>query len=73
MAFLRLSAEPEFTAPVRMMFPSIYGLAMQKKFVFGGASSDDSMLNGKVRDLAIRDAVDHCVDGINNGAWRPAK
>jgi len=24
-------------------------------------------------DLAIREAVDHLVDGINNGAWRPAK
>jgi curli biogenesis system outer membrane secretion channel CsgG len=40
---------------------------------FGGTASYDSTLNGKVMDLAIREAVDHLVDGINSGAWRPAK
>ncbi|MRT26036.1 hypothetical protein GJV14_18965 [Enterobacteriaceae bacterium RIT697] len=40
---------------------------------FGGTASYDSTLNGKVMDLAIREAVDHLVDGINSGAWRPEK
>jgi hypothetical protein len=29
-------------------------------------------LNGKVLDLAIRDAVNNLVSGIDSGAWRPA-
>jgi len=39
---------------------------------FGGTASYDSTLNGKVLDLAIREAVDRLVDGIAQGAWQPA-
>jgi curli biogenesis system outer membrane secretion channel CsgG len=50
-----------------------YQLSAREIIGFGGTSSYDSTLNGKVMDLAIREAVDHLVDGINNGAWRPTK
>jgi curli biogenesis system outer membrane secretion channel CsgG len=30
-------------------------------------------LNGKVLDLAIREAVNRLVDGIEQGAWKPVK
>ena len=36
------------------------------------AGADDSTLNGKVLDLAIREAVDGLVKGIEAGAWRPS-
>jgi len=39
---------------------------------FGGSSGYDSTLNGKVLDLAIREAVDRLVDAITQGAWQPA-
>jgi len=38
---------------------------------FGGAAGYDSTLNGKVLDLAIREAVDRVVEGIEHGAWQP--
>ena len=38
---------------------------------FGGTASYDSTLNGKVLDLAIREAVNRLVDGIESGAWKP--
>lgn len=38
---------------------------------FGGSAGYDSTLNGKVLDLAIREAVDRLVDGITQGAWAP--
>jgi len=40
---------------------------------FGGTASYDSTLNGKVLDLAIREAVDHLVAGITQGAWQPVQ
>lgn len=40
---------------------------------FGSTASYDSTLNGKVLDLAIREAVNNLVSGIENGAWQPAK
>lgn len=40
---------------------------------FGGTASYDSTLNGKVLDLAIREAVNNLVNGIETGAWRPAQ
>jgi curli biogenesis system outer membrane secretion channel CsgG len=40
---------------------------------FGGTASYDSTLNGKVMDLAIREAVNHLVSGIESGAWRAVK
>ncbi len=49
-----------------------YQLSNREIIGFGGTASYDSTLNGKVLDLAIRDAVNHLVDGIQSGAWRPA-
>ena len=48
-----------------------YSLSNREVVGFGGTASYDSTLNGKVLDLAIREAVDRLVDGIEAGAWRP--
>ena len=39
---------------------------------FGSSSSYDSTLNGKVLDLAIREAVDGLTNAIDSGIWKPA-
>lgn len=49
-----------------------YALSNREVVGFGGTASYDSTLNGKVLDLAIREAVDALVAGIDRGAWRPA-
>lgn len=38
---------------------------------FGSTASHDSTLNDKVLDLAIREAVNNLVSGIESGSWRP--
>lgn len=48
-----------------------YSLSEREVIGFGGASGYDSTLNGKVLELAIRDAVNNLVSGIDGGAWRP--
>lgn len=48
-----------------------YSLSNREVVGFGGTASYDSTLNGKVLDLAIRQAVDGLVNGIEAGAWRP--
>ncbi|CAM8654388.1 Curli production assembly/transport component CsgG [Comamonadaceae bacterium] len=48
-----------------------YSLSEREVIGFGGASGYDSTLNGKVLELAIRDAVNSLVSGIDGGAWRP--
>src|SRR5262249_5278955 len=50
-----------------------YALSNREVLGFGGTASYDSTLNGKVLDLAIRDAVDHLVDGMANGGWSAAR
>ncbi|BEV72157.1 MULTISPECIES: CsgG/HfaB family protein [unclassified Paludibacterium] len=50
-----------------------YKLSNREVLGFGGTASYDSTLNGKVLDLAIREAVNRLVDGIQSGAWQPAK
>lgn len=50
-----------------------YALSNREVIGFGGTASYDSTLNGKVMDLAIREAVNHLVSGIESGAWRAAK
>ena len=50
-----------------------YSLSNREVIGFGGTASYDSTLNGKVLDLAIREAVNNLVNGIDSGAWRPAK
>ncbi len=49
-----------------------YALSNREIVGTGGTAGYDSTLNGKVLDLAIREAVNHLVDGIESGAWRPA-
>jgi curli biogenesis system outer membrane secretion channel CsgG len=50
-----------------------YELSHREILGFGGTASYDSTLNGKVLDLAIRDAVDRLVDGqaqgLIKGSW----
>lgn len=49
-----------------------YQLSNREVIGFGGTASYDSTLNGKVLDLAIREAVDRLGEGIDNGAFKPA-
>ena len=49
-----------------------YSLSEREFIGFGSTAGYDATLNGKVLDLAIRDAVNNLVSGIENGAWRPA-
>lgn len=49
-----------------------YSLSDREIVGFGTRSGYDSTLNGKVLDLAIREAVDKLVIGIEQGAWQPA-
>ncbi len=48
-----------------------YSLSNREVLGFGGTASYDSTLNGKVLDLAIREAVSRLVDGIESGKWKP--
>jgi curli biogenesis system outer membrane secretion channel CsgG len=49
-----------------------YSLSEREVIGFGGTAGYDSTLNGKVLDLAIREAVNGLVVGIDSGTWRPA-
>lgn len=49
-----------------------YALSNREIIGFGGTASYDSTLNGKVLDLAIREAVNNLVAGIESGAWNPS-
>ncbi len=48
-----------------------YSLSNREIIGFGGTASYDATLTGKVLDLAIREAVNNLVAGIESGAWRP--
>lgn len=48
-----------------------YELSSREVVGFGGTSGYDSTLNGKVLDLAIREAVDRLTEAIDSGAWKP--
>ena len=49
-----------------------YSLSNREVIGFGSTASYDSTLNGKVLDLAIREAVDNFVGGVESGALRLA-
>ncbi len=49
-----------------------YALSNREVIGFGGTAGYDSTLNGKVLDLAIREAVTRLVEGMDRGQW-PAK
>jgi curli biogenesis system outer membrane secretion channel CsgG len=48
-----------------------YALSNREVIGFGGTASYDSTLNGKVLDLAIREAVNRMVEGVEGGRWKP--
>jgi len=50
-----------------------YALSNREVIGFGGTASYDSTLNGKVLDLAIREAVDRLVEGAEKGGWTPGR
>lgn len=50
-----------------------YALSNREVLGFGGTASYDATLNGKVLDLAIRQAVDALVTGLEGGKWNPTK
>jgi curli biogenesis system outer membrane secretion channel CsgG len=49
-----------------------YSLSEREVIGFGSTAGYDATLNGKVLELAIREAVNNLVSGIDTGAWRPA-
>jgi curli biogenesis system outer membrane secretion channel CsgG len=46
-----------------------YALNNREVLGFGGTAAYDSTLNGKVLDLAMREAVDRLVEGLENKQW----
>jgi curli biogenesis system outer membrane secretion channel CsgG len=46
-----------------------YALSNREVIGFGGTAAYDSTLNGKVLDLAMREAVDRLVEGIEKKKW----
>lgn len=51
-----------------------FALSNREVLGFGGTASYDSTLNGKVLDLAMREAVDRLVAGVDGGALKlPAR
>jgi curli biogenesis system outer membrane secretion channel CsgG len=50
-----------------------YALSNREVIGFGGTAGYDSTLNGKVLDLAMRQAVDALVVGLESGKWRANK
>lgn len=46
-----------------------YALSNREILGTGGTAGYDSTLNGKVLDLAIREAVNRLVEGLESGAW----
>lgn len=47
-----------------------YALSDREVLGFGGTSGYDSTLNGKVLDLAIREAVNRLVESVEQGKWK---
>jgi curli biogenesis system outer membrane secretion channel CsgG len=50
-----------------------YALSNREIVGFGGTASYDSTLNGKVLDLAIREAVNRLVEGVESGQFKVPK
>ncbi|MEZ5658348.1 MAG: CsgG/HfaB family protein [Burkholderiaceae bacterium] len=46
-----------------------YAMSNREVLGFGGTAAYDTTLNGKVLDLAIREAVDRLVEGLQQGRW----
>jgi curli biogenesis system outer membrane secretion channel CsgG len=50
-----------------------YNLSNREIVGFGGTAAYDSTLNGKVLDLAMREAVDRLVEGLEQKKWSMSK
>ncbi len=50
-----------------------YTLSNREVIGFGSTASHDTTLNGKVLDLAVREAVNKLAAAIDSGAWQPNK
>ena len=50
-----------------------YALSNREVIGFGGSAGYDSTLNGKVLDLAIREAINRLVEGLEQQKWEPTK
>jgi curli biogenesis system outer membrane secretion channel CsgG len=50
-----------------------YALSNREIIGFGGTAGYDSTLNGKVLDLAVREAVDRLVEGLEHGTWTASR
>lgn len=50
-----------------------YSLSNREVLGFGGTAGYDATLNAKVLDLAIKEAVNKLVNGIEAGQWTPTK
>jgi curli biogenesis system outer membrane secretion channel CsgG len=50
-----------------------YSLDSREVLGFGGTASYDSTLNGKVLDLAVREALDKLVVALESGQWSTSK
>lgn len=50
-----------------------YSLSTREVVGFGSTASYDATLNGKVLDLAIKEAVASLVAGVDAGNWRPQR
>lgn len=48
-----------------------YSLSNREVLGFGGTAAYDSTLTGKVLNLAIMEAVNKLVDGLERGEWKP--
>ena len=48
-----------------------YNLSNREVVELGGKANYDSTLNGKVLDLAIREAINNLVRGLDSGDWKP--
>ena len=50
-----------------------YALSNRELLGFGGTAGYDSTLNGKVLDLAIREAINRLVENLEHGKWKPTR
>lgn len=50
-----------------------YALSNREVVGFGSTAGYDATLNGKVLNLAITEAVNQLVDGLEQGAWSPTQ
>jgi curli biogenesis system outer membrane secretion channel CsgG len=50
-----------------------FALSTREFLGTGGTAGYDSTLNGKVLDLAVREAINRLVESVEQGTWKPTK